>query len=89
MVGYQKLLNDIPIITSLPARLEKYMEYSQIIDKIKKDIINPNRFEQTQELIAEANRRGFCSAELYEYESKLKVYRGWFQSTQILNVAES
>lgn len=44
MIGYQKLLNDIPIITNLPGRLEKYMEYSQYIDRIKKDIINPNKF---------------------------------------------
>ena len=61
MQNYLKLLNDVPIASSLPSRLENYIEYYQIIDRIRKDIINPSRFEQTHELIKEAEQKGFCS----------------------------
>lgn len=88
MQTYLKLLNDVPIASSLPARLENYIEYYQLVDRIRKDIINPNRFEQTHELIREAEQKGFYSPELAEYESKLKVYRGWFESTQILSESD-
>lgn len=51
MQNLMKLLNDVPISSSLPARLENHIEYYQLIDRIKKDIVNPSRFEQTHELI--------------------------------------
>jgi hypothetical protein len=62
MQVYLKLLNDAPIASYLPARLDNFIEYYQIIERIKRDIINPNRFEQTSDLIAEAAQKGFCSA---------------------------
>lgn len=88
MNNYLKLVNDLPILSNLPSRLENFIEYYTLIERIKKDIINPNRFEQTQDLISEALTKGFCSAELIEYESKLKVYRGWFRSAELLTSTE-
>jgi hypothetical protein len=44
MSGYLKLANDIPIHNNISERLNAYIDYYNIIEKIKKDIINPNKF---------------------------------------------
>lgn len=84
MAGLVKLVGDLPIVTNITARLESYVEYVNLIERIRRDIVYPQRFEPTQQLITEAFKKGYNSPELVEFQSKLDLYRGWYQSTQLI-----
>jgi hypothetical protein len=61
MTAFLKLTADLPIMTNITVRLESYIEYANLMDRIRRDIVHPQRFEQTQQLITEAFKKGFSS----------------------------
>lgn len=78
----------MPIQTNITARLEAFIDYTNLIEKIRKDIVYPQRIEQTQEMITQAFQKGFSSPELLEFQGKLDLYKGWSKSIQLLRDAE-
>lgn len=89
MAGLVKLVGDLPISTNITAKLESYVEYVNLVERIRRDIVYPQRFESTQQLLIEALKKGISSTELEEFQVKLNLYRGWHQSTQLIKEAES
>ena len=89
MTALIKLVGDLPIATNITTKLESYVEYVNLIERIRRDIVHPNRFENTQMIITEATKKGYSSPELTEFQSKLDYCRGWYQSTQLIKDAES
>jgi hypothetical protein len=51
MTALIKLVGDLPIATNITTKLESYVEYVNLIERIRRDIVHPNRFENTQMII--------------------------------------
>jgi hypothetical protein len=89
MSGYLKLTSDMPIQTSTTVKLDAYIDYTNMIDKIKKDIGHQQRLEGCRTNINELKGKGFMSQELLDLERRLNLYDGWFQSAEIIRKADS
>lgn len=48
---YQKLLLDIPIENDVQKKLNQKISYYELIDRIKKDISNPTKYDSLKDLL--------------------------------------
>lgn len=48
---YAKIINDIPIYNKVQQKLQSRLEYYEIMEKVKKDIANPAKYQQIKDAI--------------------------------------
>ena len=56
---YSKIINDIPIVNKIQHKLQSRLEYYEIMEKVKKDISNPAKYEQIKEAIRKLKEKGY------------------------------
>ena len=82
---YSKIINDIPIANKIQHKLQSRLEYYEIMEKVKKDISNPAKYEQIKEAIKKLKEKGYETCEYAKIETRIISYMGWYESQQILN----
>ena len=55
------------------------------MEKVKKDISNPAKYEQIKEAIRKLKEKGYETCEYAKIETRIISYMGWYESQQILN----
>jgi hypothetical protein len=48
---YSKIIIDIPVANKVQQKLQSRLEYYEIMEKVKKDISNPAKYEQIKDAI--------------------------------------
>lgn len=82
---YSKIINDIPISNRIQAKLQSRLEYYEIMERVKKDISNPAKYEQIKDAIKKLKEKGYETCEYARLETRIISYMGWYESQQILN----
>lgn len=82
---YAKIINDIPISNKVQGKLQSRLEYYEIMERVKKDISNPAKYEQIKDAIKKLKEKGYETCEYARLESRIISYMGWYESQQILN----
>ena len=82
---YAKIINDVPIANRVQAKLQSRLEYYEIMERVKKDISNPAKYEQIKDAIKKLKEKGYETCEYARLESRIVSYMGWYESQQILN----
>lgn len=81
---YQKFLSDIPIENDVQAKLNEKIEYYELIDRIKKDISNPTKYESLKDQLSRLKEKGYESVEHAKLESRVMTCMGWHESQQLI-----
>ena len=82
---YSKIVADIPIINRVHSRLQSRLEYYEIMEKVKKDISNPAKYEQIKEAIKKLKEKGYEPCEYAKLETRILSYMKWYESQQKLS----
>ena len=56
---YSKIISDIPIANKVQYKLQSRLEYYEIMEKVKKDISNPAKYEQIKDAIRKLKEKGY------------------------------
>lgn len=54
------------------------------MEKVRKDISNPSKYEQIKDAIKKLKERGYETFEYARLETRIISYMGWYESQQIL-----
>ena len=82
---YSKIVADIPIVNRVNSRLQSRLEYYEIMEKVKKDISNPAKYEQIKEQIKKLKEKGYEACEYAKLETRILSYMKWYESQQKLS----
>ena len=55
------------------------------MEKVKKDISNPAKYEQIKEAIRKLKEKGYETCQYAKIETRIISYMGWYESQQLLN----
>lgn len=56
---YSKIISDNPILNTIQQKLQSRLEYYEIMEKVKKDISNPAKYEQIKDAIKKLKEKGY------------------------------
>ena len=82
---YSKIISDIPVVNKIQQKSQSRLEYYEIMEKVKKDISNPAKYEQIKDAIRKLKEKGYETCEYARIETRIISYMGWYESQQILN----
>jgi hypothetical protein len=60
---FQKLLVDIPIENDVQRKLGERIEYYELIERIKKDLSNPAKYDSLKEQLIRLKEKGYETVE--------------------------
>ena len=56
---FAKIINDIPVANKVQHRIQYRLESYEIMEKVKKDITNPAKYDQIKESLRKLQEKGY------------------------------
>ncbi len=68
---------DIPIENDVQKKLNEKIDYYELIDRIRKDISNPAKYDSLKEQLLKLKEKGYENSEHAKLESRVITCMGW------------